>query len=161
MKFPQAQGVNLLRQKITLPDDLDGELIILFIAFQQWHQSLVDSWAPLARELEGSLPGVQYYELPVIQKMNFLAQTFINEGMRAGIPNPTTRQKTITLYLDKASFRRSLGLPTEDTIYVLILDRFGNIIWRTEGAYSPAKGEALRTILAERLGQANGERRSA
>lgn len=154
MKFPATQGVNLLRQKIALPDDLEGEFIILFIAFQQWHQSLVDSWVPFARELEASLPGVQFYELPVIQKMNRLAQTFINEGMRAGIPNPTTRQKTITLYLDKETFRRALDIPGEDTIYVLVLDSYGNVIWRTDGAYSPAKGDALRRLLGEHLSQA-------
>lgn len=161
MKFPPAQGVNLLRQKITLPDDLEGKLTILFIAFQQWHQSLVDSWVPLARELEESLPGVQFYELPVIQKMNFLAQTFINEGMRAGIPNHATRQKTITLYLDKGTFRRALDIPGEDTIYVLVLDSNRNVIWRTEGAYSPTKGDALRRLLVEHSLQTSGEGLSA
>ena len=143
MRFPQVAGSNLLRKKVTLPNDLQGELSILFIAFQQWHQAWVDSWVPLARQLEQSFPGVQFYELPVIYKMNFFSQTFLNEGMRAGIPNPTTRQKTITLYLDKPSFRRALGIPHEDTIWILVLDKHGNIVWRTEGVYSQEKGAAL------------------
>jgi hypothetical protein len=143
MKFPEVIGANLLRQKISLPDDLQGELNILFIAFQQWHQAWVDSWVPTARQLEQAFPGVQFYELPVIWKMNRFSQTFINEGMRAGIPNQTTRQKTITLYTDKGAFRQALDLPNEESIYVLVVDRKGNVLWRTEGAYSEEKGEAL------------------
>lgn len=147
MRFPEVEGSNLLRSKISLPADLDGELNILFIPFYQWHQNLVDAWVPLARQLERDYPGVFYYELPVIRSMNFLSRTFINEGMRAGIPDHTTRERTITLYLDKAAFRRTLNIPSEDTITVLLVDRDGNIIWRDEGSYSTEKGAALTAAL--------------
>jgi hypothetical protein len=149
MRFPQVTGSNLLRQKVTLPDDLQGDLNILLIAFHQWQQAWVDSWIPFARQIEQTFPGVQFYELPVIYKMNFFSQTFLNEGMRAGIPNPTTRQKTITLYLDKPSFRRALDIPHEDTIWILVLDNHGNVLWRTEGAYSQENGEALLNTIRE------------
>jgi hypothetical protein len=149
MRFPQVTGSNLLRHELTLPDDLQGELNILFIAFQQWHQALVDSWVPLARQLEQSFPGVQFYETPVIRKMNVISQAFINEGMRAGIPNQTTREKTITLYIDKKALRRALEIPNEETIWVLVLDRQGNVLWRTDGAYSQEKGEALLNTIQE------------
>ena len=149
MKFPKVTGSNLLRRKVTLPDDLQGELNILFIAFYQWHQALVDSWVPRARQLEQSHPGVQFYEIPVIRKMNVISKTFINEGMRAGIPNQTTREKTITLYIDKEEFRRALDIPNEENIWVLVLDGAGNALWRTQGAYSPEQGEALLHAIQE------------
>jgi ATP10 protein len=149
MRFPQVTGSNLLRQKVTLPDDLRGELNILFVAFYQWHQAQVDSWIPLARQFEKSFPGVQFYETPVIQKMNLISKTFINEGMRAGIPNQTTREKTITLYIDKEEFRRALDIPNEENIWVLVLDGAGNVLWRTQGAYSPEQGEALLHAIQE------------
>jgi len=149
MKFPEVTGFNLLRRKVTLPDDLQGEVNILFIAFYQWHQALVDSWVPRARQLEQSIPGVQFYEIPVLQKMNFISQTFINEGMRAGIPNQTTRGKTITLYIDKKAFRRAVEIPNEETIWVLVLDRQGNVLWRTGGAYSQEQDDALLNTVEE------------
>jgi len=149
MKFPKVAGSNLLRHKVTLPDDLPGELNILFIAFYQWHQALVDSWMPRARQLEQSHPDVRFYEIPVIHKMNFLSQTFINEGMRAGIPNQTTREKTITLYIDKKALRRALEIPNEETIWVLVLDRQGKILWRTDGAYSQEKSDSLFNAVQE------------
>lgn len=149
MRFPEISGSNLLRRKVSLPADLQGEINIVFIAFQQWQQAWVDSWVPIARHLEQTIPGVQFYELPVIQKMNLLSQTFINEGMRAGIPNPVTREKTITLYIDKAAFRKALDIPSEETIWVLVVDRQGNVLWRTEGVYSQAKEEALLSAILE------------
>lgn len=151
MKFPQVTGSNLLRQKVSLPQELPGELFILLVAFQQRHQALVDSWIPWVANIEGSFPGVQFYELPVIQNLNFLAQTFINEGMRAGIPNRSSRQKTITLYLDKIAFRNALDIPNEETIWVFLVDRSGNVLWRMAGAYTPEKGEALGSAVQNEI----------
>jgi hypothetical protein len=149
MKFPKITGSNLLRQKLTLPDDLQGEINILLVAFLQQHQALVDSWIPIVGQLEKSFPAVRFYEIPVIQKMNFLSQTFINEGMRAGIPNHNTRAKTITLYTDKEIFCDALGIPDEKTIWVLLLDRQANVFWRAEGAFTAEKGDALLKAIQE------------
>src|SRR5512140_430814 len=99
MKLPVVTGSNLLRQKMQLPDHLRGGLNILFIPFQQWQQMEVNSWVPLVSELEQTHPDLRYYELPTIQRRNVLSQTFINEGMRIGIPDPGTRERTITLYI--------------------------------------------------------------
>jgi hypothetical protein len=143
MQFPTVTGSNLHRRKVTLPQDLQGELNLVLIAFQQWQQTQVDTWIPFARQLEGIHPGVRYYELPTIQRLNFVARTFINEGMRAGLPDPVVRERTITLYLDKDEFRQALQLPHEDDIFVLLLDRQGQVLWRAEGDFAPEKGESL------------------
>ena len=149
MRFPQVTGSNLLRRKVTLPDDLQGELNILFIAFHQWQQAWVDLWIPFARQIEQSFPGVQFYEAPVIYKMNFFSQTFLNEGMRAGIPNPPpARRRSPSTWTNHLS-GVLLEIPHEDTIWVLVLDRQGNVLWRTEGAYSQEKGEALLNTIQE------------
>lgn len=147
MQFPVVTGANLLRRKLTLPADFEGELNILLIAFQRWHQSVVDTWVPFVRQLEETQKVLRYYELPVIQRLNVLARTFINEGMRAGIPDPVARDRTITLYVDKAAFRQALELPHEEDIYVLLLDRQGDVLWREEGRFTPGKGEALAAAI--------------
>jgi len=146
MKFPTVTGSNLLRQKLTLPDDFLGELRLLFVAFEQWHQMEVDSWIPFAKELEQQTDGLFYYELPTIKKMTIFSKTFINEGMRAGIPNPTSRERTITLYLDKAAFRRNLDMPDEDHIYILLIDHDGEVLFRARGPYTSEAGESFRQV---------------
>lgn len=155
MDFPNVSGSNLLREQIELPKDLEGELNLLFIPFQQWQQSVVDSWVPFVQELEAKYPEMKYYELPTIREMNWFAKTFINEGMRAGIPNSKTRERTITLYLDKKSFRRMLEIHNEEDVTILLIDPDGAILWRSLGHYSPEKGMELENFIQEYISREN------
>jgi hypothetical protein len=147
MRFPVVTSANLSRRGFTLPADFEGDVNVLLIAFQRWHQRAVDTWIPFVRQLEQAHDDVRYYELPVIQRMNVLGRTFINEGMRAGIPDPVARARTITLYVDKPAFRQALELPHEEDIYVLLVDREGKVLWRAEGAFTPENGESLAAAL--------------
>jgi hypothetical protein len=147
MTFPTVSGSNLLRQKQNLPRDLQGQLNLVFIPFQRWHQTEVDSWSTLAEQLEKLYQGLIYYELPTLQSGGPLYKVFLNEGMRAGIPNPKTRARTITLYLDKANFRSALEMPDEDHIYILVIDRQGREFFRARGPHSPAAESSLRQTL--------------
>ena len=142
-QFPGVTGSNLQRRELELPQGFQGELNLVLIAFQQWQQTQVDTWIPFARQLEETHSGVRYYELPTIRRLNVLARTFINEGMRAGISDPVARERTITLYVDKETFRESLQLSREDDIHVLLLDRHGHVLWRAEGAFTAEKGDSL------------------
>ena len=149
MTFPIVSGSNLLRQKKTLPRDFQGRFNLVFIPFQQWQQMEVDSWVPVAGELEEQYENLFYYELPTIQSRNPFYRTFINEGMRAGIPNQKSRERTITLYLNKADFRAALGMPDEDHTYILLVDRQGNEFFRTRGPYNREADAALRQALLQ------------
>jgi hypothetical protein len=149
MIFPTVKGSNLLRQELTLPRDFQGEINLVFVPFYQWHQMEVDSWGKLAKELEQIYSYLHYYELPTLQQMNFLSKTFINEGMRAGIPDPDTRARTITLYVNKAYFRRSLEMPDEGHIYVFLVDKLGEVLWLGRGAYTPDQAAPLLAKILE------------
>ncbi|MDR3747630.1 MAG: hypothetical protein P4M04_05705 [Acidobacteriota bacterium] len=61
--------------------------------------------------------------------MNPLTRWFIDSGMRRGIPDPNARARTITLYIDKKPFEQALQLPTEKTVYALLVDRSGKVLW--------------------------------
>lgn len=152
MGFPTVQGSNLAGKEYTLPADFEGELNIVAVAFQMWHQNEVDTWAPLLTELERRLPGLRTYELPVIRPLNRFSQWMIDQGMRSGIPDRTTRSRTITLYLDKERFRQAVGLPNEDHIYVLLVDRSGRVYWQTSGPYTPEKAASLLGAAELQLG---------
>jgi len=151
MTFPTVSGSNLLREKLTLPGDFQGRFNLVFIPFEQWQQMEVDSWMTLVKELEQQFDGLVYYELPTIQSRNILYKTFINEGMRAGIPNPKTRERTITLYLDKSDFRAALDMKDEEHIYILLVDRQGKEFFRRRGPYSRDGETALRQICGQLL----------
>lgn len=149
MQLPNVSGSNLARQTLTFPADFAGELNLVFVAFQQWQQRDVDGWAPLAEQIRQNTPNFEYYEFPTIQRMNFLSRTFINEGMRAGIPNEATRRRTITLYINKRPFKQALNISTEDEIWVFLFDKQGHLLWQTSGAFTPEKGDGLQTAVTQ------------
>ena len=152
--FPTITGSNLLRKKLTLPADFKGDLNLVFVAFLQWQQSEINSWVPMVLDWEKQHPGLVYYELPVIEDRQVLYKWFINEGMRAGIPNPLTRERTIPVYLQKSSFKKSLEMEDEEHIYVLLLDKNHNEISRYRGPYSQEAGRELSSLLLTNLGAA-------
>ena len=148
MTFPTVNGSNLQRAKLTLPQDFEGKYNLLFIAFQQWQQDEVNTWIPLAESCEAQYPGLVYYELPTIRSLNALSKFFINEGMRAGIPNSKSRSRTITLYLEKDDFRTALGLEDENHIFALLIDHQGNELWRARGLLSQSSEASLLEALS-------------
>jgi hypothetical protein len=149
--FPHVQGSNLEGRKFNLPEDFEGELDLVFVAFQREQQTLVDSWLPLAKTLTARYEGLRYYELPTIYRANSLVRWFINNGMRSGIPDQHARESTITLYIDKEPFRAALGIPDEQTIHVLLIDAAGRVIWRTTDAHAAEKEKDLENAISNVL----------
>ena len=147
--FPIVSGNNLNREGFEFPRDFAGNYNLVIIPFQQKQQLIVNTWIPFAQEVEGSIPGFVYYELPTIYELPTLSRTFINEGMRAGIPDELSRQRTITLYLDKQIFKDDLQITSEDEIYLFLVDRTGEILWSEKGAYTQEKASSLIAFLEE------------
>jgi hypothetical protein len=147
MQFPNISGNDLLRNKVTLPDDLSSRFNVLIVAFQQWHQGLVNSWVPFLNHMVEQYSEFDYYELPTIRKMNWLTRSIIDNGMRAGIPSRDTRRRTITLYIDKEPFKQKLEIPDEDDIRLFLVSRDGEVLWTEAGAISEEKSESLVNAL--------------
>lgn len=134
---------------MTLPYDFQARLNIVFIPFYQWQQMEVNSWIAFVQDLEKRSTDLYYYELPTIEDRNTLSKILINEGMRVGIPNPTSRVRTIILYLDKPAFRYALEMPDEGCILVLLVDRIGNVLYRARGGFTPEAGESLHLAVKQ------------
>lgn len=149
--FPNVSGSNLEGRKFDLPKDFEGELNLVFVPFQQWHQAWVDRWLPFAKSLTQKFPGLRVYETPTLARFGSIQRWWIDQGMRLGIPDRAVRESTITLYLDKAAFRKSLAMPSENTIYALLIKRNGEIVWRSEGEFSDAKSRDLAKVIATQV----------
>lgn len=148
-QLPTVRGLNLNRVEMEFPRDLGGRYNIVFVAFQQWHQQQVNTWVPFAQQTEREAESVRYYEFPTVWEMTAMRRTFLNEGMRAGIPDELSRERTITLYLDKAAFREQLDMPDEQQMYTLLMTDAGEIVWRSTGEFSAEKGTQILQIINE------------
>lgn len=147
MHFPEISCNNLAGETFNLPGDFEGAFNLCLIAFQRWHQSLVNSWVPLAEHLEETYPQLVYYELPVIRRLNPLFRSFIDQGMRGGIPEATARHKTITLYMDKTALKEALEIDDEETIHLRLVDPSGRVHWAGSGPVTKEAADALEATV--------------
>ena len=149
--FPAVHASNLNGRRFDLPADFEGDRNLVILAFQRQQQALVDSWSPAIANLLARYADLCFYELPTISRGNPLFRAWLDGAMRGGIPDRQAREHTITLYLDKAAFRQALNLPHEETIYILVLERGGHVLWRGQGEYTEHVGRELERVLAEGL----------
>lgn len=147
-KFPAVSGISLAGTELTLPGGLEGETNLLAVAFDRNHQEEVNTWIPLFRELEERTPGLAGYEIPTISGRWKPLRWFIDGGMKAAIPDPLTRRRTVTVYGEVGRVTDGLGLSDHDRIAVVLIDRLGKVLWMTRG---PLEGEPP-TGLFEALG---------
>ena len=147
--FPTVRGTNLADGAVVLPAAFEGVLNLVFIAFKRFQAPWVNTWMPEANALTTEYPELQYYRLPTIAFSDPHHHSSIDQGMRVAIELSEELARVITLYLDKSAFRGALGLPDEETIYVLLIDREGRVLWRTEGAYTPQKARLLQHHVGE------------
>lgn len=150
MQFPHQTGSNLEGRKFDLPRDFAGDLNIVLIAFEQWQQRWIDSWMPFVKQMKAQYDRIEAYELPVINRMGWVRERMLDYGMKLGIPDKGVRQTTITLYTDVVDFCGDLRLPSTRTIYVVLIDRGGEVRAGVEGRYTPETGMLLRNAIAQR-----------
>ena len=129
-EFPVIEGNNLNKQKKVVPDDFVDKNLIVIVAFQQWHQPLVDE-SILLLENNGLGETHNIIEVPTIQKTSKLAEIYLDGVMRAGIRDDRIRNRTITAYIDKEQFKLDLEIPDEDTIYWFLVQKNTNNIIAT------------------------------
>ena len=139
---------------MQLPQDFRGERNLLLIAFEREQQKDIDTWLTQIKRYEEIDKEFRYYEIPTIEKMNRFMRWFINTGMRHGIPDKKARERTITLYIDKKPFKKSLQITEEKKIYAVVVDRSGTVLWRATGPYDEANGKNLKEFLEKSVGQA-------
>ena len=89
-EFPAIEGNNLNKQKKVVPDDFVDKNLIVIVAFQQWHQPLVDE-SILLLENNGLGETHNIIEVPTIQKTSKLAEIYLDGVMRAGIRDDRIR----------------------------------------------------------------------
>lgn len=143
-KFPKIEGESLSGEEVVLPDDAEGEVILVAVAFNRKAQSNLDSWV---NHFEEMCDGKEAYELPVIEGSLWrLFSGFIDTGMKSGIPQEK-HGRVVTLYGDASEFKEELEIEGKNLGYVFLLDEEGRIIFKGEDQPDEeAKEELLKKI---------------
>ena len=152
--FPGIEARNLEGRVFKLPADFEADWNVVLIAFQQWHQNLVDSWMPFLGQLQASYPALCVYEMPTISNLYSLARPFIDGGMAAAIRSKQVRERTLTVYTNLANVVRPLQIASTETITLVLVDRAGRVGWRCIGGYTVDQATSLEREVVHAFAQA-------
>ncbi|MDR3686192.1 MAG: hypothetical protein P4L93_04455 [Coriobacteriia bacterium] len=154
MRFPTLETQDLEGATTRVPDDLPGNPRVIILAFQRWHQMLVDGWSRHAHALAQTYPEISVWEVPAMSHVYAVGRFFIDGGMKAAIPDLAVRQHTLTAYTDLTALITALEIPDYETVHVYLLDSAGEIVWRGSGQVDEDQAAALAAA-AEKLMTAN------
>jgi hypothetical protein len=146
--FPTVSGHNLNGGAVEIPRDLKGRSNLLFVAFLPAQQAQVDSWHAYAESMALRFPGFHAYQLPIVANAYTIFRGYLDNVMRGAIADTQQRDSTITLFIDKGAFERTLGIASEREISVFLVTPRGRILWRTTGAYDPASPPDIAKLVA-------------
>jgi hypothetical protein len=149
--FPDVSGSNLEGKSRRLPNDFEGDLNIVIIAFRREHTDMIESWLNSLAQMIGKNTKLGFYELPVLSRAYSPFRWWIDGGMRAGIVDDEARERTVTVYTNKRDFKRRLEIPNEETIYIFLVRRNGTILWQDKGRLTEAKFQKLQNAVQEDL----------
>lgn len=146
-RFPTVKGSSLSGKEFVFPQDIEGDVAIVMIAFTQEQQLDVNTWLPLAERIAAENDAVAYYELPTVFRGTVFFRNWLDGVMRAGIPSQGARDTTVTLYVDVAAFQEALEIPDSNEIQVMLIDQSGDVLWRTDGPLDSDKQAGLEAII--------------
>ena len=130
---------------MQIPAGFEGNLNIVFVAFQQRQQRDIDSWLPFVTQLAAHDPNLLVYETPgsTWTRCDGSSST---AASALGIPDHSTRTRTITLYTDRDALRQALDLPSQETMYVLVIDRQGRVLGGSRARSTPQRARSSREV---------------
>jgi ATP10 protein len=140
-KFPTIAVKTLAKNKIELPAFTMGKPSIICIVFEQSAQGKVDTWTnPILQKY--TTGQVNYYEIPMINANYKIASSFIDGGMRSGVPKEL-HNNVATYYGKLNTYKTDLMMYDKNSCYLFLLDSTGIIKHIDEAAATAEKIDTL------------------
>lgn len=142
--FPSISGTSLEQEKMDIPEIFDHERTLLLIGYKQDSQFDIDRWLIALDMADVNVP---VYELPTIQGMlPRMFKTYINNGMRKGIPKPLWKG-VITVYEDGEQIQKFTGNVNPNNTRVVLIDNSGKVLYFYDQGFSVDALNAVRELL--------------
>lgn len=149
--FPETQGCTLNDTDMTLPQDIVTECALLVLSYKRWHQDYIDTWTPYITDLVREWSELELYYVSISGSINRFARTIISGYMKRTFQSRAARAAHIMLYTDVAAFNLQLSLPSPNTIYLVLIERSGEVLWQGQDVFDPQQFAQLSAVLARRL----------
>jgi len=146
--FPALTTYSLDKGKINLPTDFEGKVNLVLISFEPEQAKDIDTWMPTAQALQHMNFQFRYYKMPVSNQENFIYRWWDSSSLRSVETDPETWHWIIPLYTNKNNLRRDLNIPNEKEIALLLVDKTGQVLWKSSGRMSDEKKMSLTNAVS-------------
>jgi hypothetical protein len=150
-QLPQVQGYNLHDHEIVLPHDVDDECVLVIISYKRWHQDFIDTWKPHLDQLTEQFQRLRVYYLSMLKPKKHFIRVIIAGYMKRFYTSKSDQAAHILVYTDIDAFNRSLALPTTNTIYLLLVNRAGQVLWYGQHIFDQPQFDTLSTTVESLL----------
>jgi hypothetical protein len=133
IRLPDLAGEFLTGRKVVLPSAATGKVVLIALGFSYNSRFQVEAWTARFRTACGSLPGITFFEVPMLGGAARMARWFIDSGMRKGTPKEL-HENVITVYGGTGPWKNRIGFQGEDDAYLILLDREGKVRWLHSGS---------------------------
>ena len=148
--FPTIKAETLSRKKVVFPEVTRGQHAFILIAFRRQTQGEVDSWLDPFVEDFGGREGITFYEIPMIAGGWKWMSSWIDSGMRQGVPQ-YKHDHVATYYGPLKEYHEYLEIRDTGTVHAFLLDEQGRIIWRDIGPANDRKYSELKNLVKKVL----------
>jgi hypothetical protein len=144
-----VQCETLAGTTLKLPGDLKGGPAVLVATFARKHSDDLKPWLDEVARAQRLVPTTRLLSTAVMgAEVPGFVRMLATQGMKFVIDDDL-EPHTCPLYEDKEGFARALGQPSIESILVVVLNRSGQVVWSTRGAWSAATGGALQQAIAK------------
>lgn len=161
MPFPPISGELLSGPSLSIPSDTKGKITLIGVAYSKKSDEELKTWfdpvyKTFIHKPEGgnqlfSLSGgfdVNVYFVAMLRGVAQAASGKIEKQLEKKVDKKL--HPHLLLYQGAIKeYKNSLGLSSKDTPYFFVLDKDGNIIHRTEGAYSYDKISQVEDLIMD------------
>ena len=150
-RSPDINGMNLLGDNVSLPPIVPKSFHIMLTVFHPETLYSMKKWLPFCEDLRKQYKHtptpVEYNILLVLQPPPIEGDVPAFTQALGDIPDFYMKTNSLISYYDQAFVRRRLSLHKKAETAIVLLDGNGNIIWKDDGGFTPARAEHLKVIL--------------
>lgn len=151
--FPSIQAENIQSKTLDIPEGLNGKKSIVFLAFTQQAEEMLDNWYEPVYTMfidESGFNAMAYdCHVKLIMMFTGVGQSAAN-GIIKKIKDNVDEEFNDYLLFYQGDFKdqmKALELEKKNDAYVFVLDEKGKIIFKDSGRYSESKLEKIADLV--------------
>jgi hypothetical protein len=151
--IPVIKSETISKKDITIPADLKGKFSLLCFASSQKAQPDLESWLePVYQKfvaktgIMDDMYDVNVFFIPVLTGTNLTFKASIKRKFDENVQSDL-KEHVIFCTENSKQVLASLNIQDDDVPYLFLLDKDGNVIYKTSGKYSDEKFEKIDDLL--------------